>query len=224
MLSNDNEGNRYYFTKGHQLIALNGSGEEIWRTEIELYNDLDNIVRRLITDTFGRIVAIQKSSSLQLFSGVTGAVIASESFDYIISLPQFSSSGNFLAIETNNWDDMLNFTHGIRAYSIPPSDTGITEAFHSTITLNKPGRFIPISVSDQGFVLARFIYPIEPLYRLVLLDSSGNAVWISAPFSSESRGFTRSCGGFAGMTQDGSAIWHFYGNHIHAYKLVRGQD
>lgn len=221
-LTHDNEGNRYFFSKFKQLIAVSGSGEDIWGTEISLYTDLHDIIRDFITDSFGRTVVVRKDSFIQLFSGATGSPFYSESFDYLIANPIFSPSGNYLAIETITHDEMLNAANGIRVFSISSPATGAMESFHSIYTNRESPRFYPISVSDSGMVLAQLSYWGAQRYRLVLLDSSGNAVWISAFFSYDSGYFAHSCGGLAGMTPNGNNIWHFDGNLLHSYKLERG--
>lgn len=220
--THDNEGNHFFFTMTDKLIGVNGSGQEIWRSKIDADYEIDDLVHNFITDPFGRNVVVQRTSLLQLFSGDVGEAFYRESFERIVANPVFSPSGNFLAVETKTYDEMLNFTNGLRLYSINSSANEVTESFHSIYTNRESPRFIPISVSENGIVFARLSFHGAKLYRLVLLDSSGNAVWISALFSSESRYFTSSCGGIAGMTHDGRGIWHFDGNHVHAYKLDRG--
>lgn len=219
--THDNEGNRFFFTMVEQLIGVNGSGQEIWRTEIDSDYEIDDLVYGFSTDSFGRTVAVQRTSLLQLFNGNTGEPLYRESFERIVANPVFSPSGNFLAVETKTYDEMLNFTNGIRLYSINTLANEVTESCHSIYTNRESPRFIPISVSDNGMVLAQLSYWGAKRYRLVLLDSSGNAVWISALFSSESRYFTHSHGGYTGMTHDGSGIWHFDGRIVHAYRLER---
>ena len=220
--AHDNEGNRFFFTMADKLIGVNGSGQEIWRTEIDSDYEIDDLVHNFIADSFGRTFVVRRTSLLQVFNGDTGVPFYRQSFERIVANPLFSSSGNFLAVETKTYDEMLNFTNGIRLYSINSTANEAAESFHSIYTNRESPRFIPISVSENGQVLARLSFHGAKRYRLVLLDPSGNAIWISALFSSESRYFTSSCGGIAGMTDDGSGIWHFDGSHVHAYKLERG--
>lgn len=157
-LTHDNEGIRFFFTKFKQLIAVSGSGEDIWGTEISLYTDLHDIIRDFITDSFGRTVVVRKNSFIRFFNGATGIPFYSESFDYLISNPIFSPSGNYLTIETKTQDEMLNSTNGIRAYNISSPLAGATETFHSIYTNRNSPRFYPVSVSDSGMVLAKLSY------------------------------------------------------------------
>ena len=219
--THDNEGNHFFFTMVDKLFGVNGSGQEIWRSVIDSDYEIDDLVSKFITDSFGRTVVVLRTSLLQLFDGDTGEPFYREPFERIVANPMFSPSGYYLAVETKTYDEMLNFTNGIRLFSINSPANEVTESFHSIYTNRESPRFYPVSVSDNGMVLAKLSYWGAKLYRLILLDSSGSAVWISEPFNYEGRCFAHSCGGYAGMTNDGSGVWNYDGRLVHAYRLER---
>ncbi len=214
----DSQGNRFYFTSTNTLLGINGNGEEIWVSEISAERTLDSLVSDLNTDAFGRTVAVQRFARLQLFNGETGNEFFRESREKVVANPVFSPSGDFLAVETYNYDEMMNFANGIRLYRINSSANEIQDIFHSIYSNRESPRLYPISVSDNGYVLATLYTGIKQ-HRLILLDSSGSAVWLSELFSLEGRFFPRSCGVFAGMTSDGNKIWYFDGRIVRAYRL-----
>jgi hypothetical protein len=218
--THDGNGTRFFCTKMNQLLAFDDEGTRLWNTELDLAGDLFDFVWGFTTCYNGSLVAVQRTGLIQLFDGSTGVTVFSEEYDFSVANPLFNRSGSFLALEFQGVYTEGSCTSGISLYNLNSLQTGVPEAIFTSNTIEASTRFIPLAVSDIGWVLARLKYigSIDA-YHLILLDSSGNPLWISSAFSSKTRRFTPSCGGVAGMSDSGESIWHFDGELIHLYSF-----
>jgi len=225
----DNDGIIFY-TKVDDLIAVDITGHQIWRSNLGVYpedagdripiSEIDD-VSGFTTCRSGSLIAVQRVQKLELFDGNTGSNVFRETFDMSIMKPLLSSEGKYLVLATQYPpSDPTSITSGILLFDLTTTPFGRFEATYTATRMQDYVDFVPLAVSDEGLVLARLrSQNWFSGYRVILLSSSLEPIWVSSTSDSETRFFASLYGGLAGISEDSTRIWYFDGEHVHFYRL-----
>lgn len=228
-LTHDESGDRFFCTRMNELIAFGPEGNELWTTGIDVFPDdgreripVSEVhpIGRLVACQDGLVIALTQSDKLIFHDGITGELILEEDID--ARYPLFSKSGQYLACGALYLLDTGEEAAGAAVYELSNIPLDASRVLDSIIFTEGVSHVFPLAVSDDGDVLLR-LYTTDYNYRYMLIDLTGQLLWVSSTCIWPSRGFSTANIGpvTGGMSNDGTSIWIFDGKILHGYSIER---